>query len=118
MSNPGGIVWCEFFPFVRSLANRYYEYHHLADTYALRQIPCLGLWCVINNLHFEVRECVSEIVLMKPLVWQVLATRDPAAYGEDLASWVQYGASPRASIALDRCARAKAWLNGKDFVGP
>ena len=48
----------------------------------------------------------------------ILATRNPAAYGEDLASWVQYGASPRASIALDRCARAKAWLNGKDFVAP
>ncbi|MCF7970099.1 MAG: MoxR family ATPase [Methylococcaceae bacterium] len=48
----------------------------------------------------------------------ILATRNPAAYGEDLASWIQYGASPRASIALDRCARAKAWLNGKDYVGP
>ena len=48
----------------------------------------------------------------------ILATRNPAAYGEDLASWVQYGASPRASIALDRCARAKAWLSGKDFVAP
>ena len=48
----------------------------------------------------------------------ILATRNPAAYGEDLASWVQYGASPRASIALDRCARAKAWLKGKDFVAP
>ncbi|NOQ64989.1 MAG: AAA domain-containing protein [Methyloprofundus sp.] len=48
----------------------------------------------------------------------ILATRNPAAYGEDLASWVQYGASPRASIALDRCARAKAWLSGKDFVSP
>ncbi len=48
----------------------------------------------------------------------ILATRNPAAYGEDLAHWVQYGASPRASIALDRCARAKAWLNGKDYVAP
>ncbi|NOQ16892.1 MAG: AAA domain-containing protein, partial [Methyloprofundus sp.] len=48
----------------------------------------------------------------------ILATRNPAVYGEDLAHWVQYGASPRASIALDRCARAKAWLNGKDYVAP
>ena len=48
----------------------------------------------------------------------ILATRNPGAYGEDLASWVQYGASPRASIALDRCARTKAWLSGKDFVAP
>jgi MoxR-like ATPase len=48
----------------------------------------------------------------------VLATRNPAAYGQDLAGWLQYGASPRASIALDRCARAKAWLSQHDFVGP
>ena len=48
----------------------------------------------------------------------ILATRDPSAYGQDLAQWVQYGASPRASIALDRCARAHAWLQGRDFVSP
>lgn len=48
----------------------------------------------------------------------ILATRKPAAYGEDLAGWLQYGASPRASIALDRCSRAKAWLEQRDFVGP
>jgi len=48
----------------------------------------------------------------------ILATRNPEAYGDDLENWSQYGASPRASIALDRCARAKAWLNGKDFVAP
>lgn len=48
----------------------------------------------------------------------ILATRNPAAYGEDLAKLVQYGASPRASIALDRCSRAKAWLNRRDFVDP
>lgn len=48
----------------------------------------------------------------------ILATRNPRAYGEDLAGWLQYGASPRASIALDRCARAKAWLAQRDFVAP
>ncbi|MGR8932832.1 MAG: AAA family ATPase [Gammaproteobacteria bacterium] len=48
----------------------------------------------------------------------VLATRNPGVYGKDLADWLQYGASPRASIALDRCARAKAWLCGRDYVGP
>ena len=32
--------------------------------------------------------------------------------------WVQYGASPRASIALDRCARARAWLAGREYVAP
>jgi len=48
----------------------------------------------------------------------ILATRNPASYGADLAQWIQYGASPRASIALDRCARAHAWLAGRDYVDP
>jgi MoxR-like ATPase len=52
------------------------------------------------------------------LVQLLLASRDPSPYGEDLARWVSYGASPRGTIALDRCARAHAWLAGRDFVSP
>ena len=52
------------------------------------------------------------------LVQLLLASRDPSPYGEDLARWVNYGASPRGTIALDRCARARAWLNSRDFVSP
>ena len=52
------------------------------------------------------------------LLQLVLATRNPGAYDEDLARWLQYGASPRATIALDRCARARAWLSGRDYVLP
>ena len=52
------------------------------------------------------------------LVHLVLTTRMPQAYGDDLAKWLQYGASPRASISLDRCARARAWLAGRDYVAP
>ena len=52
------------------------------------------------------------------LIQLVLATRSPGAYGDDIAQWLQYGASPRATIALDRCARVHAWLNDRDFVGP
>lgn len=48
----------------------------------------------------------------------ILASRDPSGYGDELANWIQYGASPRATIALDRCARAQAWLRGRDFVTP
>ena len=39
-------------------------------------------------------------------------------YDKELASWIEYGASPRATIGLDRCARAHAWLLGRDFVSP
>lgn len=52
------------------------------------------------------------------IVELVAATRSAAAYDSDLASWIRFGASPRASIALDRTARAHAWLAGKDFASP
>ena len=52
------------------------------------------------------------------LVQLILATRSPDAYDAELASWIEYGASPRATIALDRCARSHAWLRGRDFVSP
>ena len=52
------------------------------------------------------------------LIQLVLATRDPAPYRDDLGRLVNYGASPRATIALDRCARAHAWLYGRDYVSP
>ncbi len=48
----------------------------------------------------------------------VMATRNPGAYGDDLEDSLVFGASPRASIALDRTVRAKAWLAGRDFVTP
>ena len=46
------------------------------------------------------------------------ATRQPQQYGDKLASWIEFGVSPRATISLDRCARAHAWLAGNDFVSP
>ncbi len=52
------------------------------------------------------------------LLQLILATRNPAAYNPKLAGWLDYGASPRATIALDRCARAHAWLAGRDYVSP
>ena len=70
----------------------------------------------------EARNEVLDIYMVESLeeylLQIVLATRNPTVYGEDLAGWLQYGASPRASIALDRCARAKAWLQQRDFVSP
>jgi len=65
----------------------------------------------VLNLHLA--DALEEY-----LIQIVLATRNPAAYGDDLAGWLEYGASPRATINLDRCARAHAWLAGRDYVGP
>ena len=52
------------------------------------------------------------------IVQLVMATRQPENYSEKLAGWLEYGGSPRATIALDRCARAHAWLRGQDYVSP
>lgn len=54
----------------------------------------------------------------KYMVDVVYATRFPGRYGEPLSKWIQVGASPRGSLALDRCARARAWLDEYDFVTP
>ncbi|MEO7916119.1 MAG: MoxR family ATPase [Dokdonella sp.] len=71
---------------------------------------------------FEARAAVLDMYMAPPLeqyiVQLVLATREPLRYGEDLPRWISYGASPRGTIALDRCARAHAWLNGRDYVTP
>lgn len=66
----------------------------------------------------EVLDIYMAEALERYLLEIVLATRTPSAYGADLAKWIAYGASPRASIALDRCARAKAWLQQRSFVDP
>jgi len=52
------------------------------------------------------------------IIQLIMATRHPELYGDDLANWLEYGASPRGTISLDRCARAHAWILGKDFVSP
>ncbi|HED16992.1 MAG TPA: MoxR family ATPase [Gammaproteobacteria bacterium] len=71
---------------------------------------------------FAARHEVLGIHMAEPveqyLVQLVLASRAPAPYSEQLARWINYGASPRATIALDRCARAHAWLEGRDYVSP
>ncbi|MEJ2405933.1 MAG: MoxR family ATPase [Candidatus Thiodiazotropha sp.] len=71
---------------------------------------------------FDIRKAVSELYLDPKLnsyiVDLVQASRDPKAYDKDLARWCRFGASPRASIALARCARARAWMDDEEFVSP
>ncbi len=71
---------------------------------------------------FAARDSVARLYLDEKLnryiVDLIMATRRPGAYDGDLERWSRYGASPRASIALARCARALAWLQGEDYVGP
>lgn len=72
------------------------------------------LFCARNEmLNIHMNDNVEEY-----LVQLVMATREPQHYSSKLEQAIQYGASPRASISLDRCARAHAWLAGKEYVGP
>ncbi len=48
----------------------------------------------------------------------IMATRQPQKYSSELESYLEIGVSPRATIALDRCSRAHAWLQGRDYVTP
>ncbi len=72
----------------------------------------------LRTARTEVLDLYLADNLEEYLLQLVLATRQPQPYGEDLVGWIQYGASPRASIALDRCSRARAWLAGRDYVSP
>ena len=71
---------------------------------------------------FAIRDTVAGMFLdarlNRYIVDLVQATRRPGTYDADLARWCRFGASPRASIALARCARARAWLDGDRFVTP
>ncbi len=65
----------------------------------------------ITNLH--VSEAIEQYI-----VALIFATRYPERLDENLARLIQVGASPRGGIGLDKCARAYAWLSGRDHVTP
>ncbi|MEO5367291.1 MAG: MoxR family ATPase [Magnetococcus sp. WYHC-3] len=71
---------------------------------------------------FAARREVLGLYMAEPveeyIVQLVMATRTPQRFGPPLERWIRYGASPRATIALDRSARAHAWLAGREFVTP
>ena len=75
--------------------------------------------------QYEVEKAQQEVLnihmaepVQEYLVQLILASRSPANYSEELARWISYGGSPRATISLDRCARAHAWLHERDYVSP
>ncbi len=67
-----------------------------------------------SEIHaIYVAEAVEQYIIAL-----IFATRYPERYGDQLKQWIQVGASPRGGIGLDRCARAHAWLHGRDHVTP
>ena len=79
------------------------------DVLTQKEVLAARLQVLDQHLSEPLNEYIVQIVL---------ATRAPERYGDDLRGVLQYGASPRATIALDRCARAHAWLEGRDYVAP
>ena len=77
---------------------------------------------ITQEAIFSAREEVGAVHVAETaeqyIVDLVIATREPKRYGDELAKWIHVGASPRATIALDAAARARAWLYGNDFVSP
>jgi len=71
---------------------------------------------------FKARDEVAAVHMAEAveeyLIAIILATRNPASLDASLGQWIAFGASPRGTIALDRCARARAWLEGRDYVTP
>ena len=71
---------------------------------------------------FDARKAVLDIhmapAVEEYIVQLIIGSREPSAYDSELADWLEFGASPRATIALDRCARANAWIAGRDYVSP
>ncbi len=77
---------------------------------------------ILQPLVFQARKEVDAVHVAEAaeqyIVDLVVATRSPEKYDDQLARWITTGASPRATIALDAASRARAWLQGKDFVSP
>ena len=71
---------------------------------------------------FEARAEIAKVTISENMERYIVdiisATRTPEKYNEDLATWIDFGASPRGTIAIDRAARTHAWMEGKEMVTP
>jgi len=71
---------------------------------------------------FDARDEIAKVKISenmeKYIVDIISATRYPGKYNEEIEKWLDFGASPRGSIAIDRSSRTHAWMEGKDFVSP
>jgi MoxR-like ATPase len=81
---------------------------------ALEEIPQQTLF----EAREQMRGVQSSEVMDNYMVDLIFATRYPERYDEDLARWIQVGASPRGGLGLDKCARARAWMQGRDYLLP
>jgi len=75
-----------------------------------------------QKIIFQAREEINKIHVSENIEQYIVdlinASRFPAKYSEQLDSWIDYGASPRGSLSLEKCGRVNAWLKGNDYVSP
>jgi len=83
----------------------------LSSPETVRQADVFAARREVMELHLA--ESVEEYIIEL-----IEATRHPERYGDELAGWVSWGASPRGGISIERTARANAWMAGRDFVTP
>ena len=97
------------------------EILHLARSDYRQGTPTANIR-ITEQQVIDARAAISDIYMAEAveqyLLELILATRAPASIDPELARWTAFGASPRGTIALDRCARAMAWLDGRDYVTP
>ena len=72
----------------------------------------------IFAIQDELKQLHMSDALETYLIQLIVATRNPKPYSNTLAQYLRYGASPRATIDLDKAARAHAWLQQRDYVSP
>ncbi|MFL9483696.1 AAA family ATPase [Chitinophagaceae bacterium LWZ2-11] len=77
---------------------------------------------IAQQAVFDARDEINTIKVNeaaeKYMVDLITASRYPDKFSKDLERWINYGASPRGTISLDKCSRAVAWLDGRDYVTP
>jgi len=75
-----------------------------------------------QDIIFQAREEINKIHVSENIEQYIVdlinATRFPEKFSEQLDTWIDYGASPRGSLSLEKCGRVSAWMKGADFVGP
>jgi len=84
--------------------------------------PATGAAVIPQQAVFDARREIAAIhvsdAMGRYMADLVEASRHPAKFSDELARWIEIGASPRGSIALDKCGRTNAWLEGRDYVDP
>ncbi|WP_282038660.1 AAA family ATPase [Saccharicrinis aurantiacus] len=73
---------------------------------------------IIFDARAEIQNIEVSENIERYIVDLIAATRYPEKYNEELKNWIDFGASPRGTIAIDICARVMAWMNDRSYVTP